>query len=316
MSVALLAGLTKGASAQGSLPNGPIRLLIGYTAAGPADIVARLLAQKMTERTGLTFIVESRPGASGTIATKALTGATPDGRTLLVTNMASTVMAALTFPKLSYDPKTDLAPVSLVCTFQHALAVTSSVPVANPQQFVSWLKANPAKANIAVPAIGGQSHFFALLLGKTFGVDVQVVPYKGSGPLLTDLAGGQINVAITGLGEMVPLHDAGQIRMLATSGHARAIATPKLPTFIEAGFPAAAGEGWFGVFAPVGTPRGVIAEFSSEIQAIMNLPDIRHRLVQLGMDPRGTDPAGLSDFEAREFKRWQPVVAASGFKAE
>ncbi len=181
-----------GLRAQSALPKGPVRLLVGYSPGGPADSMARLIAQKFSDRTGLTTLVENKPGAGGVIATEMVSKALPDGNTLILANMASTIMAKLTYPKLPYDPQKDLAPVSLVSTFQHALSVIPSVPVADTVQFATWAKANPGKANFGVPAIGGLSHFFGLMLGKAIGVDMQPVPYKGTAPMLIDLNSGQL----------------------------------------------------------------------------------------------------------------------------
>jgi tripartite-type tricarboxylate transporter receptor subunit TctC/phenylpropionate dioxygenase-like ring-hydroxylating dioxygenase large terminal subunit len=304
------------AVAQAALPKGPIRLLVGYSAGGSADVLARLIAQKLGERTGLTTLVENKPGAGGVIATEMVVNAPPDGSTIVLANMASTIMATLTYPKLQYDPQKDLAPVSLVCTGQHALTVATSVPVTDPAQLSVWAKANPEKMNFGVPAVGGQAHFFVLAMGKALGVEVQVVPYRGTTQMISDLSGGQLFVGISGVADFQASHRAGKVRIIATSGKERSLSTPDIPTFAESGFPTLAGEHWFGIYAPAKTPQPTVAALSAEIQAIMKLPDIRERLIQLSLDPRGTSPAGLAEFDENEFQRWQPIVAASGFKLE
>lgn len=318
---ALLGGATLGlggsrAVAQSALPKGPVRILVGFSAGGSADIVGRLIAEKFRERTGLATLVENKPGVSGVIATEAVAKSPPDGNALILAAMASTIMAKLTFTKLPYDPQKDLAPVSLVSTFQLVLAVTPTMPVTDMKGFADWAKANPTKASFGVPAVGGHSHFFGLMLGKTLGVDMQVVPYKGSAPMITDLSSGQLHVGVSALSDFLASHKAGKVRIIATSGKERSLSAPDLPTFTESGFPALVGDGWLGLYAPAGTPPATVAALGAEMAAVVNLPEIRERIVVLGMEPRGTTPGDLAEFDESELKRWQPIVAASGFKVE
>jgi tripartite-type tricarboxylate transporter receptor subunit TctC len=313
--IEMLGAPSIGRGADGGLPKGPIRLVVGYSPGGPADSSARLIAQRFTDRTGITMLVENKPGAGGVIATEAVSKAPADGNMLILANMASTILAKLTYPRLPYDPQNDLAPISLLSTFQYALSVIPSVPATNISQFAAWAKANPPKANFGVPAVGGIAHFFGLMLGKAIGVDMQPVPYKGTAPMLIDHNSGQLYVSITGL-EVLPMHQAGKLRILATSGIERSQAAPEIPTFIESGFANLAGEGWFGLYAPAKTAPAVVAALSTEVETIMKQPDLRKALVVLGVDPRGSPPAGLAEFDENEFRRWQPVVAASGFKVE
>jgi tripartite-type tricarboxylate transporter receptor subunit TctC len=305
-----------GPRAQSALPKGPVRILVGFSAGGSADVVGRLIAEKFRERTGLTTVIENKPGVSGVIATEAAARAAPDGNTMVLAAMASTIMAKLTFTKLPYDPQKDLAAVGLVSTFQLVLAVTPSLPIATMAQFATWAKANPGKASFGVPAVGGHSHFFGLMLGKTLGIDMQVVPYKGSAPMITDLSSGQLHVGVSALSDFLASHKAGKVRIIATSGQERSLSAPDLPTFTESGFPTLAGDGWLGLYAPANTPPAIVAALSAEMAAVLKAPDVRERIVLLGMDPRGSTPAGLAEFDEAELKRWQPIVAASGFKVE
>src|SRR5882757_9042976 len=302
--------------AQNAFPRGPIRLFVGLSAGGSADFVARLLAEKLRERTGVTVIVDNKPGSGGVIATEAVTKMPPDGNAIVLAGMVATVMAKLTYAKLPYDPMTDLAPVSLVSTFQLALAITPSLPVDGMAKFVAWAKANPTLTSYGVPALGAHSNFFGLMLGKAIGVDMQVVPYKGSAPMIADLSAGQIKVGVTGLFDFYSSYKAGKVRLLATSGRERSLSAPELPTFVESGYPALVGEGWMGLYAPPQTPLPITSALSAEISAILALPDVRDRIIATGMEPRATTPAGLAEFDNLEFKKWQPVVVASGFKVE
>ncbi len=190
------------------------------------------------------------------------------------------------------------------------------MPVSNTEQFVAWAKANPDKMNFGAPAIGGQIHFFIMMLGKAMGVDVQVVPYKGTTQMITDLSSGQLSVGMSSVWDLQGQHEAGKIRIIATSGKERAEATPNIPTFGESGFPTLAGEGWFAIYAPARTPEATVTALSVQIQEIIGLPDIRTRFAQLSLNPRGSTPAGLAEFDEQELQRWQPIVVASGFKVE
>jgi tripartite-type tricarboxylate transporter receptor subunit TctC len=258
--------------------------------------MARLIAQRFSDRTGIAMLVENKPGAGGVIATESVSKASPDGNMLILANMASTILAKLTYPKLPYDPQKDLAPVSLLSTFEYGLSVIPSVPADDIAQFVAWAKANRGKANFGVPAIGGIAHFFGLMLGKAIGIDMQPVPYKGTAPMLIDLNSSQLYVGIAGM-ELLPMHQAGKLRILATSGKERSLVAPDIPTLIESGFPSLVGEGWFGLYAPAKTPTATIAALSVEIQTIMKEPNLRQAVVLLGLAPLGSTPAELADFD-------------------
>jgi tripartite-type tricarboxylate transporter receptor subunit TctC len=316
LGTAALGAPASGIRAQGALPRGPVRILVGFSAGGSADVIGRLIAEKFRERTGLITLIENKPGVSGVIATEATARAAPDGNTILLAAMSSTIMAKLTFTRLPYDPQKDLAPVSLVTTFQLVLTVTPSLPVTDMSQFAAWAKTNPDKANFGVPAVGGHSHFFGLMLGKTLGVDMQVVPYKGAAPMITDLSSGQLHVGISSLSDFLTAHKAGKVRIIATLGKERSLSAPELPTFTESGFPTLAGDGWFALYAPANTPSATVAALSAEMSAILKLPEIRDRIVFLGMEPRSSTPDDLAAFDEGELRRWQPIVAASGFKVE
>jgi len=230
--------------------------------------------------------------------------------------MVATVMAKLTYAKLPYDPMTDLAPISLVSTFPLVLAISPSLPVDNVATFVAWAKANPGLTSYGVPALGAHSHFFGLMLGKAIGVDMQAVPYKGAAPMIADLSADQIKVGISALADFYGSYKAGKVRLLATSGKERSLSAPELPTFAESGYADLVGDGWLGLYAPAHTPLPITSALSAEVSAILALPDVRDRIITTGMEPRASTPAGLAQFDNVEFKKWQPIVAASGFKVK
>lgn len=314
-----LAAAPRSAAAQAptqALPAGPIRLLIGFPAGGGTDVMGRLVAERIRERTGRTVVVENRAGASGTVAGDALKNAAPDGATIMLAPIAATAMAQLTFPKLTYDPRVDFAAITLLGTFQLAFAVAPGLGVSTPAEFAAWARANPKQASFGTTAMGSLPHFFGLEFGKAIGVDLQPVPYRGAAPLVTDLSGGQVPSGTGALTDFLEHHKAGRVRILATSGAKRALAGQDLPTFAESGFPGIVGEGWLGFFAPARTPRPIVDAFNREIAAIAAVPEMRERLIQLGLEPRTTTPDELAAFLAAEIVRWKPVVDASGFKAE
>ena len=201
-------GLALCASAQ----NGPVRILVGFPPGGESDIVARLLVDRMRMSLGVPVIVENKPGANGMLAAEALKNAAPDGRTLMIAPIAVTVFAPLTHSKLRYDPAKDFAPVSLAANFQMALAVGPGSPAKTLHEYIAWARSNPAQATYGVPLAGGPTHFFGVMLARSTGVDLAVVPYKGSAPFVNDLLGGQVPAGITVLSQLLKHHEAGKLR--------------------------------------------------------------------------------------------------------
>ena len=299
-----------------ALPRGPVRILVGFSAGGSADIVARLLADKLRDRTGLTVIVENKAGSGGVIAAEALTKMPPDGSSLALAAMSATIMAKLTYTKLPYDPQVDLDPISLVTTFQLALAITPALPVDDMARFASWAKANPTQASFGVPAPGGQSHFFGLMLGRALGVDMQVVPYRGSAPMIADLSPGQIKVGISALSDFHAAYKGGKVRLLATSGRARPLAAPELPTFAESGYPNISLVVWGGLFAPGGTPKPILDRLSEEAAKAARNPAYRELVATLQNDAVSSTPEQFQAFVAEEVAKWADAVRKSGMKVD
>lgn len=304
------------ARAQTGLPAGTIRLLIGFPAGGGTDVMGRIVVEKIRERTGVNIVVENKGGASGTVAAEQLRNAAPDGLTLMLAPIASTVMAKLTYSKLPYDPQTDFAPISLLGTFQLAYALSPTLPVKTLAEYVAWLKADPKRASFGTTAMGSLPMFFGLMLGAGIGVDLQAVPYRGAAPLVQDLSAGQVPAGTGALTDFLQHHQSGKVRILATSGARRALAGPDLPTFTELGYPKIVGDGWLGFYAPARTPVAIVEAFNREIVAAAADAGVAAKLAAAGLEPRTTTPAGFAAFVAEEMARWKPVVAASGFKAD
>lgn len=301
------------ARGQGPTSGRPLRILVGFAAGGSSDTAARIVASKLQERTGITTIVENKPGASGTIATEAAVRATPDGSVIVLAAMTATVMARLTVANLPYDPQVDLAPIGNLATFPLALAVAPTVPVQHVIDFISWAKASPPPVHFGVPGLGGHSHFFGVMLGQAIGVDMQPVPYKGAAPMLPDLASGQISVAVSALSDFVAAYKGGKARLVGSTGPTRFPTMSQLPTFAEAGYPNLTSVGWIAFYAPAKTPRPVIEAMSVDIATILALPDVRDRLLSMGMEAQPSSPADLAAFDEAELKRWRPIVQSTAF---
>jgi tripartite-type tricarboxylate transporter receptor subunit TctC len=294
----------------------PIKIIVGFAAGGSSDVAARLIAENLNRSLGVPVLVENKVGAGGHIAAEALKNAAPDGSTLLLAPVVVPVLAPLVYKQLNYDPSKDFAPLTQVAIYQFALAVGPNHPAKNMAEFVAWVKANPAQASFGSPAPGSLPHFFGLMIGRATGVDMVHVAYKGGVPLATDLMGGQVPCGIDALSDLVELDRAGKIRIIATSGARRSPLLPAVATFTEQGFPAIEGSGWIGVYAPANTPKAVVDQLSSAINAAIRKPELRERLLKLGYEPTGTTPSELSAIMSADRARWAPIVKASGFSAD
>ena len=303
-------------AASASAQDGPVRILVGFPPGGEADIIARLITDRMRTSLGAPVIVENKPGAGGMLAAEALKNAVPDGRTLMISPIAITVFAPLTHAKLRYDPIKDFAPVSLAADFQMALAVGPGSPAKTLHEYIAWVRANPAKATYGVPLAGGPTHFFGVMLARATGVDLAVVPYKGSAPFVNDLIGGQVPAGITVLSQLLKHHQAGKVRVLATSGSQRSPLAPDVPTFKELGFAAIEGTGWEAFHTSARTPRPTINRLSTAIASAIKAPEVSERLLALGLEPVGSTPDELASRVAEDIARWAPIVKASGFRAD
>lgn len=314
LAMAMAAVFTVPAVAQPA--DAPIRIIFPFAAGGSGDALARVLAEGM--RAGLggrAVIVENRTGAAGRIGVQAVKTAAPDGLTLLLTPIAPMSVYQHVYKELGYDPIADFAPVSQVATFDFGLAVGPQIEAKTVAELVEWLKANPDKANFGTPGAGTLPHFFGVLFGRAIGVPLVHVPFRGSAAALTDLLGGQLPMLVTTTTDLLANHKAGKIRVLATSDAARSTFLPDLPTFKEAGFDIQ-GTGWYGVFAPAGTPAEVIDLYSKVLAEAVKSPDISKRLVGAGLQPTGTTAAEMAEIQKRDAAMWEPAVQASGFTAQ
>ena len=288
-------------------PAKPVSVVIPYSAGGTTDIVARLIAQSLAASTGKTFVAENKGGGSTTIATGAVAKAAPDGYTLLANEMTQTIIPWL-FPKLSFDPIKDLLPVTVFAEAPYVLVVNSGVPAKNLRELVDLAKAQPGKLNFASGGAGSGPHIAGELLKTVAGVDMTHVPYKGSGPAVADLLGGQVDVLITAAPTVTAQMGSGRMRPLAVAHPRRLSSLPDVPTAAEAGFPDFRIANWFGLAAPKGTPAEVVAYLHAEVQKVLQRADVRDKLLAAGAEPVSMTPAEAARHVNAEARRWGELV--------
>lgn len=312
--LALLAAMAASALPQPAFAqDSTLRIVVGYPPGGSSDRMARIVAEKLQSRLGSTVIVDNRPGAGGRLAAQQIKAGTLGQNVLMVANPAVMVVAPQVFKDNGYDAEKDFVPVSHVNDYEFAIAVATAVPVRELNHLLAWLRANPAQANFGVPATGSLPHFFALMTGEKAGVSTQVVGYRGSAPLTTDLLGGQIPVAVDTFDSLLPQHEAGKLRILATSGLQRSPMAPQIPTFKESGLNLAA-TGWNTFFAPATMPAERVSRYASAIQAIMKEADTRQKFMDAKMIPVASSQAETASMLKAYRAQWAPVVQKSGYQ--
>jgi len=306
--------LTHGASAQ-QYPTKAVRFLIPYATGGATDILGRIVAQKLSERMGQQFVIDNRPGASATLATDLLAKSPPDGYTIMTANIAHAANPFL-YRKLPYDTLTDFLPVSLMVTIPTVLIVHPSLPVRTTREFVALAKSRPGQLAYGGAGLGTANHLPMELFKQSAKVDILHVPYKGGGPALTDLIGGQIQAMFITIPPSQPHIRAGKVRALGLSSAKRSAALPEVPTIAESGLPGFEGYEWQGILVPKGTPAAIVERLSREIVTVLNLPDAKERIAGLGADIKATDPAGFADFIRREMDVWGRVIREGNIRAD
>jgi tripartite-type tricarboxylate transporter receptor subunit TctC len=291
----------------------PIKIVFPYAAGGVGDAFARLLAENL--RAGLNgpnVIVEDVTGAAGRTGTRAVVNAAPDGKTLLFAPIAPVAVHNLVYKDLGYDPLTDLSPVALVAEFEFGIAVGPNVPAKNLKELVAWAKANPTKSSYGSPGAGALPHFFGVLFGKAAGIEFVHIGYKGSAAAITDLVGGQLPVVVTTTSDLLAQHQAGKIRILATSDSKRSPLVPEVPTFKESGYDIV-GTSWYGMFAPAKTPADIREKYAKILSDTVKRPEIKAKLLTMGLYAAGSTPDELGKIQKRDSAMWAPAVKDSGF---
>ncbi|MBI4192712.1 MAG: tripartite tricarboxylate transporter substrate binding protein [Betaproteobacteria bacterium] len=299
-----------------SYPVKPIRLVVGFSTGGISDVLARLVAQKLSEFLGQQLIVENRPGASGMIANERVATSPADGYTLLIIGGSSTILPALR-AKMSYDLERDLAPVSLMAISPFVLVVHPSVPARNVKELIALAKSRQHKLSYATVGLGSPPHLMAELLKSMAKVDILPVPYKGGGDAAVALASGQIDMYISSVPSLLPLLEAGKIRLLAVTSAKRLSTLPSLPTLDESGLPGYDYANWTGVVAPAGVPKDIIARLNAEIGKVINNAEMKESLIsKLGMEPQTNTPEQFAAFIHGELEKNARLIKLIGMKAE
>ena len=281
--------------AMAAYPEKPVRIVVGFAAGGPTDVVARLFAEKLAQQNGQPFIVDNKPGAASMIAATEVARAPGDGYTLLMTATNHATSPAV-LPKVPYDTQKDFSAIMLVAEGPHVLVVNAGSPFNSVKDVVAAAKAKPKDLTYSSSGKGGTVHFAGAMFEEAAGVELTHVPYKGAAPAVQDLLAGQVQMSFASLASVSAQVRAGKLKLLAIAAPARVAEFPAVPTFAEAGYPTVSISAWTGLLAPAKTPRPVIEKLASQLQQIAAMPDVRQRLQALGMTPGAVQ---LADFDAR-----------------
>ena len=312
---ASLALVASWASAQ-AYPVKPIRIVVPFPPGGATDILARDVAQKLTEAWGQQVIVDNRPGAGGNIGSELVAHSAPDGYTLEMGTVGTHAINASLYAKMPYDHVKDFAPVILVAGVPNVLVVNNAVPANSVAELIAYAKANPGKLNFASSGNGTSIHLSGELFKVMAGVQMTHIPYKGSAPALQDLLGGQVQLMFDNLPPSLPQIKAGKVRALAVTSLTRAPALPDVPTVAESGLPGFEASSWFGILAPAGTPPAIVAKLNAEIAKWLATPEAKEKLAKQGANAAGGTPEDFAKHIAAETAKWAKVVKESGAKID
>ncbi len=309
--LAVGAAASSAASAAEAYPSKPIRFVVPAAAGGPTEIVTRLLAERMTQSMGVTVIVEAKPGAGGNIGADAVAKAAPDGYTILMGTIGTNAINQTLYKSMPFQPLKDFTAVTQVVSYPLVVVVNPKLPIHSVADLIAYAKAHPGKLNRASGGSGTSMHMSGELFNEMAGVQMQHIPYKGSLPALTDVIGGQADLAFDSLVIAQPLIKAGKLRAIAVTGPERSPAAPDIPAVAET-LPGYAMTSWIGVFAPAGTPRPIVDRLQQEIARALADPRVREQLQSQAADPVASTPDDFARFTADETEKWAPVVKASG----
>ena len=301
--------------AQQAYPTKPIRLILPFPPGGSTDIVARLIGQKLTESWGVPVLVDNRPGAGGNIAAEAAAKSPPDGHTLFQVNVANAIGATL-YPKLNYDLVSSFAPVTQLASTPYVLLAHPSVPAKNTRELVALAKTRPGVLNYASAGAGSATHLSGELLKALSGTDIVHVPYKGTGPAVTALLSGEVDLYFTTVPAAVPLVKGGRIRALGVTSAKRTALMPEVAPIADAGLKGYETGTWHGILAPSATPRDIVNKLSAEIVKVLGQADVKEKLLGQGLEPVGGTPDQFAAYIKSEIAKWAKVVKASGARAE
>ena len=296
-------------------PTKPIRLIVPFAPGGGTDIIARLIGLDLTESMGQAVVIDNRGGSGGVVGVNLVAKADPDGYTMGLCSLGFSYAPAL-YAKLPYDTEKDLAPISMVATQPFVYTVHPSLAANNMKELIALAKAKPGQIHFGSGGAGGAAHLGTELLKHMTGIDMTHVPYKGTGPALSAMIGGEIQIQLIGVSSVVPLFKSGRLRVLAVSGSKRSPALPDAPTVIESGLPGYVFDVWYGMLAPAKTPRTIVTRLNSEINRALKNPVVVQRFAAAGLDASGSTPEAFEKLIRSEIPKWRKVVAAANIKVD
>ena len=304
------------AFAQDRWPSKPITYIVPFPPGGTTDVLARIIGQKLGAALGTTIVVENKPGAGGNVGSEVVAKAAPDGYTILGGTISSHAINVSLYPKLPYDPVTSFQPITLIGTNPNILVVNASSPYKSVQDITAALKAKPGSLSYASAGNGTSQHLSAELYKYLAGVDMVHIPYKGSGPAIQDVIGGQVPMMFDTSVVAGPHIEGGRLRALAVTSSKRVSAFPNVPTMAESGVPGYDVVSWQAIFAPAGTPKPIVERLHAELAKILKDPEVQDRLAKLGLDPSGMTPSELAAFQKAEIDKWAKVIKAANIKID
>ncbi|MDD2179474.1 tripartite tricarboxylate transporter substrate binding protein [Acidovorax sp. D2M1] len=315
--IALAAGLALSAAVQAqAFPSKPIRVVVGFPAGGPLDQHARLLSDKLQAVLGQPVVMDYKAGAGGTVGAQDVMKAAPDGHTIMLANTGVMVINPALYSRLPYATLRDFVPVARTAMQPLALLVNTSVPAKNLQEFMAYAKARPGQVNFGSAGNGGISHLVPEMFKTATGLFMVHIPYRGSAPAFTDLMGGQVQFMAESIPQAAAYHKQGKVRALAVTSKQRNPALPEVPTVIESGIKGFEVVGFYGFLAPAGTPKDVVNKLSDAFGQVLQMPEVRNRMVSQGADPAFLGADDFAKFLAAELPRWADAVKKSGAKMD
>ena len=299
-----------------AFPVRPLRLIVPFPPGGGTDIIARMVAQRLTDAFGMQVVVDNRGGAAGIIGTELATRANPDGHTLMIGSVSTLCINPSLHKNLTFDTVKDLAPISLVASTPSVLVVTNSLPARTVKELIALAKAKPGQLNYATPGSGSSSHLGTELFKQVAGVDLVHIPYKGTGPAVTDLVAGQVALFITNMPSVLPMIKANRLRPLAVTSLTRSTLMPELPTVAESGVPGFEVIVWYGMLGPAAMPKPVVMRMNQELRTMAELQDVKQRLAQQGAEALGSTPEEFARRIRADKAKWEKIVQISGARPD
>lgn len=307
---------TLAAEAESNYPQRPVRMIVPFPPGGANDIVARLVAQRLNERWGRPVVIDNRGGAGGNIGTELGVKAAPDGYTLLVGSVSTLASNVGLYPKLPFDPRRDLAPITLIATVPSILIVNPSVAAASVQELIQLAKATPKRLNFSSFGDGSSAHLMGEMFKSMAKIDIVHVPYKGGGPALVAVVTGEVQMGFSNLSVALPQVKAGKVRGIAVTSAKRAMALPETPTIAESGLADFEASTWVGIVAPVGTPRALIQRINRDIHSVIAEPEMKNQLLSRALEPAASTPEAFARQIRTDIERWSKIIREVGVRAE